>query len=97
MRTLLTILALGALLIAAIFGGFRVWTSMAGVAMPWQGWLALSLGVIFTLALGVGLMALVFYSARHGHDEAHHMLHPYGEPASDEAPSPDQPRERDSL
>ena len=33
------------------------------------GWLAMALGVIVTLALGVGLMALVFFSNRHGYDE----------------------------
>ena len=31
---------------------------------------ALFLGIFFTIALGVTLMALVFYSARSGHDDA---------------------------
>jgi len=33
------------------------------------GWLAMGLGVVATLALGIGLMALVFISSRHGYDE----------------------------
>ena len=33
------------------------------------GWLAMVLGVIVTLGLGIGLMALVFISNRRGYDE----------------------------
>ena len=36
---------------------------------PAAGWVALVLGVVVTLALGVGLMALVFISSRRGFDE----------------------------
>jgi hypothetical protein len=28
------------------------------------------LGIVFSLVVGCGLMALVFYSSRHGYDEA---------------------------
>ena len=31
--------------------------------------IALTLGVLFSLALGIGLMFLVFYSNRRGHDD----------------------------
>jgi hypothetical protein len=41
-----------------------------GEPMPTQGWIALTLGVAFSLIVGIGLMALVFYSSRHGYDEA---------------------------
>lgn len=34
---------------------------------------ALGLGVFFSLAVGVGLMALVFYSSRSGHDDRAHQ------------------------
>jgi hypothetical protein len=40
-----------------------------GEPMPTQGWIALTLGVVFSLIVGIGLMALVFYSSRHGYDE----------------------------
>ena len=33
------------------------------------GWVALVLGVVVTLALGIGLMSLVFISSRRGFDE----------------------------
>jgi hypothetical protein len=34
------------------------------------GWLAMGFGIVVTLALGIGLMALVFISSRRGYDEA---------------------------
>jgi hypothetical protein len=47
-------------------------TSLAGIG-DWDispaGWVALVFGVIVTLALGIGLMALVFISSRRGYDE----------------------------
>jgi hypothetical protein len=42
-----------------------------------HGWIALALAVVLTLALGIGLMALVFLSARRGYDDrAHHAEGP---------------------
>ena len=38
--------------------------------MPTSGYVAMALGVVFSVALGCGLMALVFYSSRHGYDDA---------------------------
>ena len=38
-----------------------------------HGWVALILGVIVSLAVGGGLMALVFVSSRRGYDEKAHM------------------------
>ena len=35
-------------------------------------YVALGLGVLFSLAVGIGLMALVFYSSRSGHDDRAH-------------------------
>ena len=47
----------------------KVWTSMSGVHMSGWGWLFLVLGIVVTIALGAGLMALVFYSSRHDYDQ----------------------------
>ena len=41
---------------------------MSGVQMSGFGWTFLVLGVVVTIGLGAGLMALVFYSARHDMD-----------------------------
>lgn len=54
----------------AIVLGFAV-TSWGGDAaeLSIAGWLAMTLGIVVTLAVGIGLMVLVFYSNRHGYDE----------------------------
>jgi uncharacterized membrane protein len=39
-----------------------------GQQMSGAGYVAMTFGIIVTLALGVGLMALIFYSNRRGHD-----------------------------
>jgi hypothetical protein len=39
-----------------------------GQEMSTAGYVAMALGIVVTLALGMGLMALVFYSNREGHD-----------------------------
>jgi hypothetical protein len=46
-----------------------LWTGIGDSEISGAGWLAMGLGVIVTLALGVGLMALVFISNRRGYDE----------------------------
>ena len=47
----------------------ELWTSIGDSKISAAGWLAMGLGVIVTLALGIGLMALVFISSRRGYDE----------------------------
>jgi hypothetical protein len=37
--------------------------------MPATGYIAMTLGIVFSLAVGFGLMTLLFYSSRHGYDE----------------------------
>jgi formate hydrogenlyase subunit 3/multisubunit Na+/H+ antiporter MnhD subunit len=39
-----------------------------GQQMSTAGYIAMALGILVTLGLGMGLMALVFYSNREGHD-----------------------------
>jgi hypothetical protein len=63
--TLCFLLALGGVIVYATY----VWTGVGEVQMSWIGILALIGGSILTLALGAGLMALVFYSNRRGHDD----------------------------
>jgi hypothetical protein len=47
-----------------------VWTSSNDIPMSQHGWIALGLGTVFSLVIGCGLMALMFFSSRSGHDEA---------------------------
>jgi hypothetical protein len=46
-----------------------VWIGIGDSEISSAGWLAMGLGVVITLALGIGLMALVFISSRRGYDE----------------------------
>ena len=55
------------MLAGSIFYAVQVWTSM-DVAMSAWGWVFLGLGVVVSIGLGAGLMALVFYSSRHDYD-----------------------------
>jgi hypothetical protein len=45
------------------------WTVGDDVALPASSYIAMALGVIFSLAVGFGLMTLIFYSSRKGYDE----------------------------
>ena len=63
------------LLIGVGFLARSAWTSSTGVISP-EGWLALGLGTFFSLIVGCGLIALVFYSSRHGYDDAVHEFRP---------------------
>jgi hypothetical protein len=46
-----------------------LWIGIGDSEISSAGWLAMGLGVIVTLGLGIGLMALVFISSRRGYDE----------------------------
>ena len=72
MKAVLLAVALGSILLLAVILGLRTWIGMADVEIGFHGMAALVLGVVLSLALGIGLMALVFYSSRAGHDERAH-------------------------
>lgn len=67
---IILLVVLTALLILAGYWSVTVWQSSEGVEMSGHGWIALGLGTFFSLAIGCGLMALMFYSDRSGHDNA---------------------------
>jgi hypothetical protein len=48
----------------------RSWTEFAG-DIPLYGYFAIIGGVFFSLLIGGGLMALAFYSDKHGYDDMH--------------------------
>jgi hypothetical protein len=47
----------------------QFWSGFGDSEISFAGWLALGLGILVTLALGIGLMSLVFFSSRSGYDE----------------------------
>ncbi len=67
--TIALIVVLFGLLIAATLFAVRSWTSVEGPPMPEVGYVAMTIGVVFSLLIGIALMALLFYSSRHGYDE----------------------------
>ena len=54
------------------------WTR-TNAEMSVHGWIALTLGILFSLIVGCGLMALVFYSSRRGYDERAHAAQSHRE------------------
>ncbi|HEY1259387.1 MAG TPA: hypothetical protein VGF34_09055 [Stellaceae bacterium] len=65
--------AAGAAAVFAVAAAITIaWNEMGVSEISWVGWLAMGFGVVATLGLGIGLMALMFYSSRHGYDEAGH-------------------------
>jgi hypothetical protein len=65
---LLAIAVLVALLLWSGWYAVTAWNAMSGVKISLLGWIFMSLGAVVTFLVGAGLMALVFYSSRHGMD-----------------------------
>jgi hypothetical protein len=58
----------GLLGLALWFAG-STFVQMSGDPIPLYGYVAIAGGVLVSLLVGGGLMALVFYSSRHGYDD----------------------------
>lgn len=59
---------------AVAYWGASVLAATNGFELSIHGKIAMALGVVFTFAVGAGLMALLFYSNKGGHDEAVYHL-----------------------
>ncbi|WP_246755752.1 hypothetical protein [Bradyrhizobium sp. CCBAU 53338] len=84
--TILIVLLL--LLAATLWIAVLGWSSGSGADVPASGYDALALGVLFSLAVGLGLMGLVFYSSRGGYDEPPSLL-PAEKPDENESVGPE--------
>jgi hypothetical protein len=80
-RTLL-LLSLGGILVGACVWSGWVWMSLGNAEISTHGMIALTLGIVVSVAVGVGLMALVFFSSRRGFDDQ--VTYDFGE--TDELP-----------
>ena len=58
------ILVLLSLLVATDFVAYLGWTLADGVEVSTAGYIAMAMGVLFSLIVGCGLMALVFINSR---------------------------------
>jgi hypothetical protein len=63
-----------ALLAATIWYGYEGLVTDPDVHVSEHGYIAMALGIFFSLVIGIGLMALVFYSSRAGYDEPPHRF-----------------------
>jgi len=68
MRRFLIIAPLVVLLAFALWFAAYAWNAIEGPPIPFEGYAAMWLGIVFSLVVGCGLMALVFYSSRRGYD-----------------------------
>ena len=69
LRNWIAIVIAAAVVLAVVVVIANVWTSIGESEISLAGWLAMALGIILTLGLGIGLMRLVFISSRRGYDE----------------------------
>ncbi|MCK1636016.1 hypothetical protein IVA95_00070 [Bradyrhizobium sp. 157] len=60
-----------------------VWNATSDAVMDKHGWIALGLGTFFSLLIGCGLMALMFFSSRSGHDDAADPFRKRREPSAE--------------
>ena len=68
MRLLLIIIPLLLILVGSLWFASMAWTALGGEPMPAYGYYAMGGGIAFSLLIGCGLMALVFYSSRNNFD-----------------------------
>jgi hypothetical protein len=69
LKTAITAVVLFGLLGFAAYIGVSVWSGLGETRISAMGLVAMGTGVLFSLAIGGGLMYLVFWSSRHGHDD----------------------------
>jgi TRAP-type C4-dicarboxylate transport system permease small subunit len=67
-NSIATVIAVALVLVLGVVVG-TMWTSIGDSEISPAGWIAMGFGVVITLAVGIGLMALVFISSRRGYDE----------------------------
>lgn len=56
------------------FVGIRIYMEAEGIDFTIHGQIAMGIGIFFTMLIGFGLMALLFFSNKHGHDEVVYEL-----------------------
>jgi hypothetical protein len=82
-----TLIVLLSLLAASVATAAYGWALGDDVALPASDYVAMALGIVFSLVVGIGLMALIFFSSRNGYDESPKLI----APRSDVSREPEQP------
>ncbi len=65
---IIALTALVIFLVVAAWYAVHAWMALGAVAMDAVGWTMLILGSLITIAVGAGLMGLLFYSSRKNFD-----------------------------
>ena len=68
-RNSVAVAGAGVVVLAVLVMVTPMWLGTGSPHVSSAGWFAMVLGVLVTLALGIGLMALVFIGNRRGYDE----------------------------
>lgn len=74
LKNILSILLLCSIATAVGYYALEVYMATQDVELSIHGKIAMALGVFFTFAVGFGLMGLIFFSNRGGHDEEVHQF-----------------------
>jgi hypothetical protein len=69
MKTFLAIISLIIILGLSVAAALYVWIDLGDVEISTLGTIAMGAGIGLSLLVGIGLMMLVYHSARSGHDE----------------------------
>jgi hypothetical protein len=67
--TVAVLVALLGLSFVILYIGLTPQPGEQGMPMSTSGYIAMGFGIVVTLALGIGLMSLLFYSDRHDRDQ----------------------------
>lgn len=71
MKKTITFIALATVATSILtYAGLTLYLSYTDFSMSIHGHIAVGLGIFFTYGVGAGLMALLFFSNKHGHDES---------------------------
>jgi hypothetical protein len=68
-QTTIAVTVAFAIVVGVIGLSIYLWRSIGDTELGLSGWIAMLLGVLATLALAIGLMSLMFLSARRGYDD----------------------------
>jgi len=63
------LMVLVVLLVGTTVIAYQGWTLGNGTDVPASGYVAMAFGILVSLGVGFGLMALIFYSSRKGYDD----------------------------
>jgi hypothetical protein len=77
---------LSGILLLTMGWAIYVWNASSDAPMDKHGWIALGLGTFFSLLIGCGLMALMFFSSRSGHDD---LADPFRQHSTNDNPTAD--------